>query len=62
MPEGRSYKAKTEEWSPEAADGRRLTKVEPEGRGSPVETLFCAPECQKKNILQALKILPIEIH
>ncbi len=36
-PEGQSDKAKTEEWSPEAVDGRRLTKAEPEGRGSPVE-------------------------
>ncbi len=36
-PEGLSDEAKTEEWSPEAADGRRLTKAEPEGRGSPVE-------------------------
>ncbi len=26
-----------EEWSPEAMAGRRPTKAEPEGRGSPVE-------------------------
>lgn len=36
-PEGWSDEVEPEEWSPEAADGRRLTKVEPEGRGSPVE-------------------------
>ncbi|KAL0159675.1 hypothetical protein M9458_043400, partial [Cirrhinus mrigala] len=35
--EGRSDEAKLEEWSPKAADGQRLTKVEPEGRRSPVE-------------------------
>ncbi len=29
--------AKPEEWSPEVADGQRLTKAEPEGRGSLAE-------------------------
>ncbi len=36
-PEGWSDEAKPEERSPEVADGRRLTKAVPEGRGSPVE-------------------------
>ncbi len=35
-PEGWSDEAKPDEWSPKVADGR-LTKAEPEGRGSPVE-------------------------
>ncbi len=30
--EGRRNEAQPEEWSPEAADGQRLTKAEPEGR------------------------------
>ncbi len=36
-PEGQSDETNPEDCSPEAADGRRLTKAEPEGRGSPVE-------------------------
>ncbi len=37
VPEGRRSLTEPEEWSDEAADGRRLTKPEPEGRGSPME-------------------------
>ncbi len=36
-PVGRSDEAQPEERSPEAMAGRRPTKAEPEGRGSPVE-------------------------
>ncbi len=36
-PEGWSDEVKPEERSPKVADGRRLTKAEPEGRGRPVE-------------------------
>ncbi len=35
--DGWSDEAMPEEWSPEAADGRQLTKDEPEGQGSPAE-------------------------
>ncbi len=34
---GRSDEAQPEERSPEAMAGRRTTKAEPEGRGSPVK-------------------------
>lgn len=33
----RRMEVKPEEWNPEVAGGQRLTKVELEGRGSPVE-------------------------
>ncbi len=37
VPEGQRDEAQPEEWSPEVTDGRRQTKAEPEGRGSPAE-------------------------
>lgn len=36
-PERERTEVEPEEWSPEAADGQRQTKVEPEGRGSLAE-------------------------
>ncbi len=43
-PEGWRDEAQLEEWSPEATDGRRQTKADPEGRGSPAEQVgICEP-------------------
>ncbi len=56
-PEGRNDEAKPEEWSPEAADGRRLTKAEPEGRGSPVELAEGRPTVEMRE--PGAKVQPI---
>jgi len=49
-PKGRRSLTEPEEWSPEAADGRRLTKVEPEGRGSPVEQVGCRATVETREL------------
>ncbi len=49
-PEGGRDKAKPEEWSPEVQDGRRQTKAEPEGQGSPAELVDCRATVERREL------------